>query len=85
MSLGWAKQDEWGQEWEALKDVFVAYSCTKIFFFWVVLSKPSIHLLILWSGHVDLDAFETRVYQIKDLMILCIVALIGKGLAIHMD
>jgi hypothetical protein len=41
--LGWAEWDVWGQEWEALKDVSIAHSYTRICPSWVVLSRPNRH------------------------------------------
>jgi hypothetical protein len=41
--------------------------------------------VILWSRHGDQDVFKIRVYQIRNLMPLCIVAFVGEGLVAHMD
>jgi hypothetical protein len=44
----------------------------------VVLSKRGRYCSNFLSKHVDLDVSKIRVYQIRDLMILYIVALIGE-------
>jgi len=40
---------------------------------------------ILWSGHEDQNVYEIKVYQMKNLMFLYIVAFVREGLTAHMD
>jgi hypothetical protein len=41
--------------------------------------------LIFGFGHWYQDVFEIKIYQIGNLMFLCIVAFVGDGLTAHMD
>jgi hypothetical protein len=41
--------------------------------------------LIFWFGHGNQNVSKIKIYQIRNLMFLCIVAFVEEGLPTHMD